>query len=253
MNKNILKYIAYITANILLLLCIQTYNNNEKTIYNFSVNSKNLSYTTVALVSYDNKTRVYTPYCGGVWLHDNYILTAFHCVVDTLRFENDYNKNIIGKKILYVTTLDAAKLGAVATEFYKSKNGVVVSADKNVDLALIKVIDNLSYHINTNPYRGLPQIGDKIHVIGHTAGMTYSYTQGHIASIRYARPYFANRKIKLLQIDATIHKGNSGGGVFDDHGNLLGISSFLLLDSNIAFFIHHHEIIDFLNKSKILY
>ena len=252
MNKNIIKIIAYYFATMFFVASAYIYDNNKKITYNFSVSGQTLSYATVALLQYNTERKAYTPYCAGVWLDDYHIITAYHCASVQENGDN-YADSIIGNRISYISALDAFRNGVIATEFKTRRAAVVISADQNIDLALIKILGKASYHININSYRGQPRIGDKIHVIGHTAGMTYSYTKGHIASIRLAQPYYANRKIKLLQIDASIYRGNSGGGVFDDRGNLLGISSFLLLESNVAFFIHRDEIINFLNKSKILY
>jgi S1-C subfamily serine protease len=57
--------------------------------------------------------------------------------------------------------------------------------------------------------------GAVISVIGHPEGLKYTLSTGIISGIRS----------ETLQVSAPISPGNSGGPVYDDHGNLLGIVS----------------------------
>ena len=56
-------------------------------------------------------------------------------------------------------------------------------------------------------------------------GMAWSLSKGIISSTeRYARhPY-----IKSVQVDAAINKGNSGGPVFNDKGEIIGIATLMI-------------------------
>jgi S1-C subfamily serine protease len=55
--------------------------------------------------------------------------------------------------------------------------------------------------------------GQSIFVIGHPEGLRYSLTAGMIS----------RRQPDMIQISAPVSPGNSGGPVYDDRGNLLGI------------------------------
>jgi len=57
--------------------------------------------------------------------------------------------------------------------------------------------------------------GANVFVIGHPEGLKYTLSTGIISGIRNSS----------LQVSAAISPGNSGGPVYDDHGNLLGIVS----------------------------
>ncbi len=61
-------------------------------------------------------------------------------------------------------------------------------------------------------------VGDSVVVIGSPLGLDYSLSSGLVAARR------EQEGTHLLQIDATIAPGSSGGPVFDGHGNLIGVS-----------------------------
>ena len=53
------------------------------------------------------------------------------------------------------------------------------------------------------------QVGERIFVIGHPEGLNFSVSNGIVS--------------RMLQVSAPVSPGNSGGPVYDEHGNLLGI------------------------------
>ncbi len=63
------------------------------------------------------------------------------------------------------------------------------------------------------------EVGEAVFVIGHPEGLEFSISNGLVAQ---------KRNEELIQISAPVSPGNSGGPVFDDRGNLIGIvqSSF---------------------------
>jgi len=62
-------------------------------------------------------------------------------------------------------------------------------------------------------YRSV-QTGEKIFVIGHPEGLNFSVSTGIISRMPGS---------EVLQISAPVSPGNSGGPVYDEYGNLLGI------------------------------
>ena len=61
-------------------------------------------------------------------------------------------------------------------------------------------------------------VGDNVVVIGSPLGLDYTLSSGLVAARR------EQEGTHLLQIDATIAPGSSGGPVFDSHGVLVGVS-----------------------------
>ncbi len=73
------------------------------------------------------------------------------------------------------------------------------------------------------------EIGNQIMVIGAPFGLAHSLSIGHISGRRKkALVAGGNVEIEFLQTDAAINQGNSGGPMFNQKGEVVGIVSFIL-------------------------
>lgn len=68
-------------------------------------------------------------------------------------------------------------------------------------------------------------IGDPIYAIGTPRGLDQTLSEGIISSFR------GQGTDKLIQITAPISPGSSGGGLFDAEGQLIGLPTFMLRES----------------------
>jgi len=68
-------------------------------------------------------------------------------------------------------------------------------------------------------------IGESVYSVGSPKGLENTLGQGIISGKRELSG------LKLIQTTAQILKGSSGGGLFDRFGNLIGITTFKLADS----------------------
>lgn len=83
------------------------------------------------------------------------------------------------------------------------------------------------------------QVGDRIYTIGSPKGMQNTMSDGIISST--CRPEYQNR----IQITAPISSGSSGGALLDEYGNVIGITTSTLVDSqNLNFAIPINEVIE---------
>lgn len=88
------------------------------------------------------------------------------------------------------------------------------------------------------------QIGERVYSIGAPSGLDLTIGEGLLSGKR------TDEGILYLQNSAPISSGSSGGGLFDTHGNLIGITTFLLRDAqNLNFAISADEFIEF-GKSR---
>jgi S1-C subfamily serine protease len=94
----------------------------------------------------------------------------------------------------------------------------VIGWDPIMDLAVIKaevVPDYVFSVIGTD----IAQVGDKVYAIGSPAGLEKTVTSGIISAL--------NRRLlqlgDVIQLDAAVNHGNSGGPVVNEQGNLLGV------------------------------
>ncbi|MBQ8586852.1 MAG: trypsin-like peptidase domain-containing protein [Oscillospiraceae bacterium] len=101
-------------------------------------------------------------------------------------------------------------------------NAKVLGFEAASDVALIKIEEsNLPYV--TLGDSDLLYVGDEVAAIGNPLGeLTYSMTVGYVSAMdRYVNT--DGTPINMMQIDAAINSGNSGGPLFDMHGTVVGI------------------------------
>ena len=68
-------------------------------------------------------------------------------------------------------------------------------------------------------------IGDEVYAIGAPRGLELSLSRGVISQLRGD---YGHRSAPLIQTDAAVSPGSSGGGLFNGAGKLIGITSFKL-------------------------
>ncbi len=73
------------------------------------------------------------------------------------------------------------------------------------------------------------EVGDQVFVIGAPYGISHTLTVGHVSARRVSDRLFGGfRSVELLQTDAVINQGNSGGPLFNMGGEVVGIVSHIL-------------------------
>jgi len=95
----------------------------------------------------------------------------------------------------------------------------IVGYDSVFDLALLKIEKELPTHVRIGDSDSL-RLGEKIVAIGNPIGLTNTVTSGVISSVDRSFLQIG----KIIQIDAALNPGNSGGAVIDGEGYLVGIA-----------------------------
>jgi TonB family protein len=101
--------------------------------------------------------------------------------------------------------------------------------DKQRDLCQLHATGAASF---TRPVRGLVamddlKVGQRVYAIGGPQGFELTLSEGLISGLRRSENGFS----QLIQTTAAISPGSSGGGLFDQDGRLVGITTFLLEES----------------------
>lgn len=112
--------------------------------------------------------------------------------------------------------------------------GTLVGYDKNEDVAVVKIAKRNDYKIATLRDSSTLNIGEEILTLGSPLGEKYSdtATSGIISNLNIAiTPDNNSLDLYLIQIDAALNPGNSGGPLFDNAGNLIGINTIKLVNS----------------------
>jgi serine protease Do len=95
------------------------------------------------------------------------------------------------------------------------------------DLAVIKV-DGRRNFVPVRFAESPPQVGDWIIAVGNPFGLGGTVTAGIVSARGRDVEKESDSYQDLLQIDAPINKGNSGGPTFDISGNVVGVNTIIL-------------------------
>ena len=112
--------------------------------------------------------------------------------------------------------------------------GTLVGYDENEDVAVVKIAKRNDYKIATLRYSNTLKIGEAVLAIGSPLGEKYSQTAttGIISNLNIAMSSEnSSLDLYLIQVDAALNPGNSGGPLFDNAGNLIGINTLKLVNS----------------------
>lgn len=102
----------------------------------------------------------------------------------------------------------------------------VVAKDEHKDLALVKADlgDQVIHEARLGTVTGIKP-GDPVVAIGNPLGEEFSVTDGIVSQIRDQEGY------KVVQTTAPISPGNSGGPLFNEQGEVIGVVTFTKQDT----------------------
>jgi S1-C subfamily serine protease len=105
--------------------------------------------------------------------------------------------------------------------------GTIVGAARDKDLAVVKITAPLEKlrPISVGASRDL-QVGQKVFAIGNPFGLDHTLTTGIISGLNREIRSVTQRTIyDVIQTDAAINQGNSGGPLIDSAGRLIGVNT----------------------------
>ena len=111
----------------------------------------------------------------------------------------------------------------------------VLAYDKDIDIAVLKIraSDLIAVDICSNEHK----IGSTVYAFGSSKGLTATFSQGIITSNRQLDG------VMYVQHDAAISSGNSGGPLINSYGEVIGINTMTMKDSqNLNFAINVSEL-----------
>lgn len=148
---------------------------------------------------------------GVIWTADGHIVTCNH-VVD----------GVAGSNGIIKVTLNNGK----------KYNAAVVGTDAKTDLAVIKI--NATETLTPVMVRGTDLIlGETVLAIGNPLGVLGGTCTSGILSALERTITVEGQTMTLLQMDASVNEGNSGGGLFDINGSLIGIVNAKSMGDNV--------------------
>ena len=75
-------------------------------------------------------------------------------------------------------------------------------------------------------------VGNDVHLIGHPMSLVWTYSHGMVTALRNKFQFGDEKVADVIQIDASISPGNSGGPLLDETGNVIGVVTFSNVGEN---------------------
>ena len=142
----------------------------------------------------------------------------------------------------------------VSLEDGKIYEGNVVWSDNNIDLAIVKINKSNLKYLELGDSDNL-SLAQEVYAIGNPLGVDFqkTVTKGIISSLnRTIKIEEENQNVymeDLIQTDATINEGNSGGALINQDGQLIGINSVKISDAEgIGFAVPINIVKPIINK-----
>ncbi len=154
---------------------------------------------------------------GFIISSDGYILTNYHVIEDAAA----------GGYEIKVHTYDGSEYTA-AVVGYEADNDVAVLKIEAEDLSAVTMGDNSAM-----------AVGDTVYAIGNPLGtLEYTMTSGMVSALdrditSYDSSTGTYNTINMFQIDAAVNSGNSGGPVYNDRGQVIGIVTAKYSDTGV--------------------
>ena len=176
-------------------------NMSAGSVYTQNVQSVVLISCEVVSPSYFGQTTTGTSTGSGFIIsEDGYVVTNYHVVQDA--------------RAIYVTTHNDEKMAAV-----------LVGKDSTNDVAVLKVDTEKKLPYATLGSSNNLAVGDQVVAIGNPLGdLTATLTVGYV-SAKDRDVTTEGATINMIQTDAAINSGNSGGPLFNMKGEVVGITT----------------------------
>ncbi len=144
--------------------------------------------------------------------------------------EGSGSGSILNKEGLVLTNyhvIEGAREIRVTLFDGESYEADLVGQDPVNDIAVLRIdapADSL-YPVSLGDSSKL-KVGQKVYAIGNPYGLERTMTIGIISSLNRVLPSRSGRTMKsIIQIDAALNRGNSGGPLFDSSGKLIGMNT----------------------------
>lgn len=178
----------------------------------FSVNS-------IFYRSLDMSNKAEAQGSGILISEDGYILTNNHII------------NSSSNSSFY----EVGKATKVSVFLYNDKTeyeAKVVGTDEQTDLAVIKIEKNGLTAAELGDSDAV-QVGEFSMAIGNPLGLQSSVTAGMISAVNREVPDSDGKTYKLIQTDAAINSGNSGGALVNSKGQVIGVNTLKLSGTGV--------------------
>jgi len=108
------------------------------------------------------------------------------------------------------------------------QQAVLFDRHPDIDICLIKTLAPSLQPVQAITYFGDVRVGDRAYTLGNPRGLQFTFAEGIVSGVRPESTLTHEDSsvvhANLVQTTAPILHGSSGGGLFDEDGNLIGIT-----------------------------
>ena len=162
---------------------------------------------------------------GIIISEDGYILTNNHIVSTSSSSSNSSSNN-------YYSVSEAEKVTVTLFNDDKTYDAKIVGTDEQTDLAVIKIektdLPKAEFADSDNI-----KVGEFAMAVGNPLGMQSSITCGVVSAVNRKITDSDGKEFTLIQTDAAINAGNSGGALVNSQGQVIGINTLKLQGTGI--------------------
>ena len=176
--------------------------------------------------------KMYDPFSGRYYYYDNFSSGGSDLV------EQGSGSGIIITTSGYIVTNQHVISGAteisVILNSGEEMTATLVGEDEKTDIAVLKVETDKELTSATLGDSSAVEVGELAVAIGNPLGQEFagSVTAGVISAVNRTMT-IDNRTYNLLQTDAAINSGNSGGALINKYGEVIGINSVKLSQTGV--------------------
>ena len=161
---------------------------------------------------------------GIIISDDGYILTNNHIVDTSSSSSNGYSS--------YYSVSESNKVTVTLYGDSTEYEATIVGTDSQTDLAVIK-IDKTGLTPAELGDSDKVQVGEFAMAIGNPLGLDTSVTCGVISATNREITDSDNKKYTLIQTDAAINSGNSGGALVNADGKVIGLNTLKISSTGV--------------------
>lgn len=110
----------------------------------------------------------------------------------------------------------------------------LLAADIDTDRCILTTNHEMEGQHSIKLFEDL-NIGQKVYSLGAPSGLDQTFSDGMISGLRL------HNGVNIIQTTAPISPGSSGGGLYDERGSLIGITTFQVKGQNLNFAISASE------------
>ena len=161
---------------------------------------------------------------GIIISEDGYILTNNHVVSSSTSSSNSNSS--------YYQVSEASKLTVTLFNDDTEYEAKIVGKDEQTDLAVIKIEKSGLSKAEFADSDSI-KVGEFAMAVGNPIGMQSSVTCGIVSAVNREVTDSDGKQYTLIQTDAAINSGNSGGALVNSEGKVIGINTLKLSGTGI--------------------